>query len=121
MRSDFSFTEFLSRFAGNESDTAGNAISYAEFYSRSQDALLRVYDEAGNVIETHEHASKLISSCSFTVGFIVLIICVLNHQRSQILRHRLECSEVLTAGCAIDVAVGFVGALIAAFLNLILR
>ena len=61
MRSDFSFTEFLSRFAGNESDTAGNAISYAEFYSRSQDALLRVYDEAGNVIETHEHAG--LGSC----------------------------------------------------------
>jgi hypothetical protein len=25
------------------------------FYSRSHDALIRVYDEAGNVIETHEH------------------------------------------------------------------
>jgi hypothetical protein len=26
------------------------------FYSRSHDAVIRVYDEAGNVIETHEHA-----------------------------------------------------------------
>jgi hypothetical protein len=26
------------------------------FYSRSYLALIRVYDEAGNVIETHEHA-----------------------------------------------------------------
>ncbi len=25
------------------------------FYSRSHHALIRVYDEAGNVIETHEH------------------------------------------------------------------
>ena len=25
-------------------------------YSRSHDAVIRVYDEAGNVIETHEHA-----------------------------------------------------------------
>jgi hypothetical protein len=25
------------------------------FYSRSHDAVIRVYDEAGNVIETHEH------------------------------------------------------------------
>src|SRR5206468_11494380 len=26
------------------------------FYSRSHDAVIRVYDAAGNVIETHEHA-----------------------------------------------------------------
>ena len=25
------------------------------FYSRSHDAVIRVYDEAGNVIDTHEH------------------------------------------------------------------
>jgi hypothetical protein len=30
------------------------AIGYAQFYSRSQDAVIYVYDEAGNVIETHE-------------------------------------------------------------------
>jgi hypothetical protein len=29
---------------------------YAKFYSRSHDAVIRLYDEAGNVIETHEHA-----------------------------------------------------------------
>jgi hypothetical protein len=28
---------------------------YAKFYSRSHDAVIRVYDEAGNVIEMHEH------------------------------------------------------------------
>jgi hypothetical protein len=33
-----------------------NAIGYAEHRSRSHDAVIRVYDEAGNVIETHEHA-----------------------------------------------------------------
>jgi hypothetical protein len=32
-----------------------NAIGYAKFYSRSYDAVIRVYDAAGNVIETHEH------------------------------------------------------------------
>jgi hypothetical protein len=32
------------------------AIGYAKFFSRSHDAVIRVYDEAGNVIETHEHA-----------------------------------------------------------------
>ena len=32
-----------------------NAISYAKLRSRSHDAVIRVYDEAGNVIETHDH------------------------------------------------------------------
>jgi hypothetical protein len=34
------------------------AIGYAKFYSRSRDAVIRVYDEAGNVIETHEQAGS---------------------------------------------------------------
>jgi hypothetical protein len=33
-----------------------NAIGYAEHRSRSHDAVIRVYDESGNVIETHDHA-----------------------------------------------------------------
>jgi hypothetical protein len=33
-----------------------NAVGYAEHCSRSHHALIRVYDAAGNVIETHEHA-----------------------------------------------------------------
>jgi hypothetical protein len=32
-----------------------NAIDYAKFFSRSHNAVIRVYDAAGNVIETHEH------------------------------------------------------------------
>jgi hypothetical protein len=35
-----------------------NAIGYAEHRSRSHDVLIRVYDEAANVIETHEHAGE---------------------------------------------------------------
>ena len=31
-----------------------DAIEYAKFYSRSHHAVIRVYNEAGNVIETHE-------------------------------------------------------------------
>jgi hypothetical protein len=27
-------------------------------YSRSHDAVIRVYDDAGNVIETYEHAGE---------------------------------------------------------------
>ena len=30
-------------------------IDYAKSYSRSHDAVIRVYDDAGNVIGTHEH------------------------------------------------------------------
>ena len=32
-------------------NAASNAIGYASHYSRSHDAVIRVYDEAGNVIE----------------------------------------------------------------------
>jgi hypothetical protein len=35
-----------------------NAIGFAKFFSRSHDAVIRVYDEAGNVIETLEHAGQ---------------------------------------------------------------
>ena len=35
-----------------------NAIGYAKFYSRSHDAVICVYDAAGNVIDTHEHAGE---------------------------------------------------------------
>ena len=36
-------------------DTPDNAIGYAMHNSRSQDAVIRVYDNAGKVIGTHEH------------------------------------------------------------------
>ena len=32
-----------------------NAVGYAKSYSGSHKAVIRVYDEAGSVIETHEH------------------------------------------------------------------
>ena len=37
-----------------EPNAVRNAIGYAMYGSRSHDAVIRVYDEAGNVIETHE-------------------------------------------------------------------
>jgi len=39
-----------------ERNAVANAIGYAEHYSRSDDAVIRVYDSMGKVIETHEHA-----------------------------------------------------------------
>jgi len=35
-----------------------NAIGYVSHYSRSHGAVIRVYDEAGNVIETQEHTGE---------------------------------------------------------------
>ena len=39
-----------------EPDAIANAIGYAKFFSRSHAALIRVYDDAGNVLETHKQA-----------------------------------------------------------------
>jgi hypothetical protein len=38
-----------------EPNAIGNAIGYAMHSSRSHDAVIRVYDAAGNVIANHEH------------------------------------------------------------------
>ena len=44
------------RLCYGEPNAINNAIGYAKHRSRSHDALMRVRDESGNVIETHEHA-----------------------------------------------------------------
>ena len=36
-------------------DTPDHAIGYAMHFSRSADVVIRVYDEAGKVMETHDH------------------------------------------------------------------
>jgi hypothetical protein len=36
----------------------GNAIDYAKFFSRSDAAVIWVYDDPGAMIETHEHAGE---------------------------------------------------------------
>jgi hypothetical protein len=40
-------------------DAITNPIGDAKFYSRSYDAVIRVYDEAGNVIETQRRSLSL--------------------------------------------------------------
>ena len=45
-------------------DTPDNAIGYAMHSSRSHNAVIRVYDAAGNVIETHKHKGD------FTLVFV---------------------------------------------------
>jgi hypothetical protein len=39
----------------NRLEFCTSAIGDAKFFSRSHDAVIRVYDEPGNLIETHEH------------------------------------------------------------------
>jgi hypothetical protein len=88
-----------------EPNAASNAVGYAKFYSRSHDAVIRVYDEAGNVIETHEHAgdfkvwyrpvrigglertiplpkSRIIRHDSRMLGYVA-INCCLHHEQQQ--------------------------------------
>jgi hypothetical protein len=38
-----------------EANAISSAIGYAKHRSRSHRAVIRVYDEAGNVIQTHDH------------------------------------------------------------------
>jgi len=38
-----------------EPNAVSNAFGYAQFYSPSHYAVIRVYDAAGNVIQTREH------------------------------------------------------------------
>jgi hypothetical protein len=41
-----------------EPNAISNAIGYAKHRSRSHDAVIRVYDEAGNVIEMQKQAGN---------------------------------------------------------------
>src|SRR5260370_8983220 len=52
-----------SRLWYGEPSATSNAIEYAKFYSRSHDAVIRVYDEAGNVIETHQNPGTFKECC----------------------------------------------------------
>ena len=41
-----------------EPNAISNAIGYATHRSRSHDAVIRVYDDSGNVKETHQHVGE---------------------------------------------------------------
>jgi hypothetical protein len=51
-----------------EPNAAINAVGYAKFYSRSHHAVIRVYDDAGNVIDTHEHTVQRVLSSRFSLA-----------------------------------------------------
>ncbi len=50
-----------------EPDAISNAIGYAKHRSRSHDAVIRVYDETGNLIEKHEQAGDFKRAVAITV------------------------------------------------------
>jgi hypothetical protein len=54
-KSDFSEALPFGRLWYGEPNAITNAIGYAKFYSRSHDAVIRVYDEAGDMIDKHDH------------------------------------------------------------------
>jgi len=43
-----------------EPNAVSNAVGYAIHRSRSHYAVIRVYDDVGNVIQTHEHAGDFV-------------------------------------------------------------
>jgi hypothetical protein len=49
---------YCQRLVGVRRDAVHNAIGYAKFFSRSHDAVIRVYDESGKVIDTHEQTGQ---------------------------------------------------------------
>jgi hypothetical protein len=59
----YSYTFLIARWQTTRpliasTNAIASAIGYAKHRSRSHDAVIRVYDEAGDVIETHEHAGE---------------------------------------------------------------
>jgi hypothetical protein len=41
-------------------NTISNTIDYAVYRSRSHDAVLRIYDDIGSVIATHEQSGEFV-------------------------------------------------------------
>jgi hypothetical protein len=53
-----------------EPNAITNAIGYGKFFSRSHPAVIRVYDEAGSVIEKHEQVGDFNRSLFFIASCV---------------------------------------------------
>jgi hypothetical protein len=59
-----------------------NAIGYAVFHSRSHNAVIRVFDEAANVIETHEQVGRILYHADSEASFatkrrnLLILVCL---------------------------------------------
>jgi hypothetical protein len=68
---------FQRRGRGIAPNTASKAIDYGTFSSRSHDAVIRVYDAVGHVIETHGHAGDFTELCpAGGKGRVTVAACV---------------------------------------------
>jgi len=59
----------------DEPNAISNAIGFAKFFSRSHDGVIRVYHDAGNVIETHEHAGDFDRTLKTWVAVTTVAVC----------------------------------------------
>jgi cytoskeletal protein CcmA (bactofilin family) len=61
---------------------SANAIDYAKCRSRSRDAVIRVYDAAGNAIDTHEHTWTLtVALPSLIISICMTILMIVRHEQ----------------------------------------
>jgi len=49
-----------------------NAIGYAMHSNRSHDSVVRVYDDTGNVIETHQHKGDFKGAISKSTALLIV-------------------------------------------------
>ena len=59
----------FARLCYGQPNAIGCAMGYAKLYSRSHDAVIRVYDDTRNVIEMHEHNGDFKECLLFDNGF----------------------------------------------------
>jgi hypothetical protein len=76
-------------FGGLWYTQVSDAIGYAEFYSRSHDAVIRVYDDVGNVIQADEQQRQFQRSAEVLDG-LSLPSCSVFIQTASV-RQEIDC------------------------------
>src|SRR6266487_6113604 len=71
-------------------NAVANALGYAEFFSRSHDAVIRVYAGAGDVIQTHEHKGRFQGAVKFFGSRHVALPAKMNFHDSAFIRRSRE-------------------------------
>ena len=61
-------TERLSEYVFGDLDKDAMRMGYAKFFSRSHDAVICVCDDAGNVVETHQHTGEFKGVVKFSLA-----------------------------------------------------
>ena len=91
-----------------EPNAMSNAIGYAKHCSRSHDAVIRVYDEAGSMIQTHGHKGEFKEPPRLLSLGLRKMLCTAGHDPSGLIKTiPMEPGEAL--GLAAQIAVGLAG------------